>query len=92
MSEHFVKDSDKKCRVGEILELSAKLESNYYKKFIGKTMKVIIESSKGEEAQGHTDNYILVHIDQKLSAGSIVSVMIDSVDNIHVKGHVVDVD
>ena len=87
MEKYFVNDKVKK-----VLELSDKLEEEYYKKFIGKTLEVIVENDKQNRNVGHTDNYILVEFDKSLENGEIVTVLIDSVDGKTVKGHVVNVE
>lgn len=86
MKEYFVDDRAKKSRVKRVWELSLSLEEEYYKKFIGKTMPVIFESSKEETSQGHTDNYILVHTDKSVPEGTMKDVIISEVDGIYVKG------
>lgn len=92
MKDGFVNEKVKKERVHRILELSNKLENNYYKKFVNTTLQVIIESSKNGVAVGHTSNYILVHLDTKLSAGIVVDAKICKVDNLCVNGIVMNVD
>ncbi len=92
MTKYFVNDKVKKERVKKVIELSDEMEENYYKKFIGKTLEVVVESDKNGITRGHTDNYILVELDKKYKEGDIVQVVIDSVDGKTVKGHVVDVE
>lgn len=79
-----VKDTTKKERTNTILKLSDELESNYYKKFIGKELEVLVE----DEFSGFTDNYIKVHLDKKCENNTFVNVIIDSVDGINVNGRV----
>ena len=86
MKKYFVNDKDKKDRVRKVLDLSLELEEIYYKKFIGKTMPIIVETTKDGITRGHTDNYILVEVDEKLEEGSMVEVKITSVDKQVVKG------
>ena len=86
MKDYFVNDKDKKERVRKVLDLSLKLENIYYKKFIGKTMPIIVETTKDGITRGHTDNYILVEVPEKLEDGSMVDVEITQVDNQIVKG------
>lgn len=55
----------KEERSKEIIQLSEKLERNYYKQFLGKKMTVLIEQKSKEDYniyQGHTTNYILVKV------------------------------
>lgn len=92
MEKYFVDEKVKKERVRKVIELSDKLEEEYYKKFIGKTLEVIVETDKNGKNVGHTDNYILVEFDKKYKDGDMILVMIDNVDGKTVKGHVVDVE
>jgi len=92
MKEYFVKDNIKKERVKKVLELSKQLENDYYKKFIGKKLDVIVENSKDGISSGHTDNYILVKLDKVVKSGEIIDVIIDSVDNLGVNGHIASID
>lgn len=48
----------KKERVRRLIELSNKLEQNYFKKFIGSEVEVLIEEEKDGIYYGFTDNYI----------------------------------
>ena len=89
MHEHFVDEKIKKERVKKVIELSNQLEKSYYKKFIGKTLPIIIETSKSDRSVGHTDNYILVNIDNILPSGSKHDVLITEVDEVDVKGKLI---
>lgn len=79
-----VNDNVKTNRTHEILELSDKLESDYYKKFVGKTLDVLVEDGK----VGFTSNYIKVHLNEIMPHNEIVSVLIEKVDGINVYGKV----
>ena len=48
----------KKERVHRLLELSNKLEREYFNKFIGSEVEVLIEEEKDGYFYGFTDNYI----------------------------------
>lgn len=48
----------KKKRVKKLIELSNKLEEEYYNNFIGKELEVLIERKVDDEYIGHTSNYI----------------------------------
>ena len=80
-----VNDTVKKNRTHEVLELSDKLESEYYKKFIGKELEVLVEDG----FSGFTSNYIKVHLDKECEVNTFVKVKIDNVDGICVNGNVI---
>lgn len=79
-----VDDTVKKKRTHEILELSDILESNYYKKYIGKTLTVLVE----DNYSGYTSNYIKVHFDEFQENNTFVDCLITDVDGLNVKGEV----
>ena len=79
-----VNDNVKTNRTHEVLELSDKLESDYYKKFIGKTLDVLVEDGK----VGFTSNYIKVHLNEIMPHNEVVNVLIEKVDGINVYGKV----
>ena len=89
MKEHFVDEKIKKERVKQVIDLSNKLEEQYYKKFIGKTLSIIVETTKDTCSVGHTDNYILVSIDETLESGTKHEVIITAVDGTDVKGKLI---
>ena len=80
-----VNDTVKKNRTHEVLELSDKLESEYYKKFIDKELEVLVEDG----FSGFTSNYIKVHLDKECEVNTFVKVKIDNVDGICVNGNVI---
>ena len=86
---NIVSDIDKKRRTHEMLELSNKLENEYYNKFINKELDVLIEEVKDGISTGHTSNYIKVIINEELEHNKIYNVQIDKVDGINVYGSVV---
>lgn len=86
MMNHAVSEKDKTVRVHRVLELSRHLEEEYYKLFIGKTLEMIVESSKDGLSKGHTSNYILVEAEGTLEEGSLVKVKITGVDDGTVNG------
>lgn len=66
-----VKENVKHDRVKRLMELSNELEKNYYNKFKGKKMDVIIEEVTDDYSIGHTSNYLLVKTNEKLIKGEI---------------------
>lgn len=55
-----VDEKTKKIRVDKFLTLSNVLENEYKEKFIGKTLKVLVEEAKNNYSYGYTTNYIRV--------------------------------
>ena len=68
-----VKEEIKKSRAKKLGLLSDKLEQDYYDKFIGKNVDVLIETVNDEESIGHTSNYLMVKLPEKLEVGKIYS-------------------
>ena len=79
-----VNDTVKKNRTHEILELSDHLEHEYYEKYIGKVVSVLVE----DNYSGFTSNYIKVHFDEYQENNKFVDGLITEVDGITVKGKV----
>jgi len=72
--------SIKKEHTKKLLELSKELELNYMKKFVGKTLDVLVETNKDGYSFGHTTNYLEVKINGLISTASIVPVVIKEID------------
>ena len=87
-----VKESIKTERSKILHQLSDKKKAVFYQKYVGKEMKVLIESkSKGNLMQGFTGNYIKVEVPlQKKYFNQIVPVTITEFDfeNICLKGKI----
>ena len=81
-----VNDSIKKERVHEVLELSNKLENEYYNKFLNQSLDCLIEETKDGVSIGHTDNYIKIEIEDTLENNKFYKVKIDKIVNTQVKG------
>ncbi len=84
----IVTDSEKKERTHKMIELSNKLENEYYNKFINKKLKVLVEEVFDKYCTGHTDNYIKVIINKKLEHNKFYDVKIIKVDNCNVYGEI----
>lgn len=74
---NHISDVDKKRRVKEILELNTILEENYNRKFIGKTLDVLIDEVHSNYVIGHTSNFLKLKLDKKYNINDIVNVLID---------------
>lgn len=80
-----VSDSDKKIRSQKLLNLSLKLTEKYYSKFVDKTVEVLVEevNKDGCWGLGHTDNYLLVELNEKIKANHLYNVKIFEIkDNV----------
>ncbi len=66
----------KKDRVRKLLELSKKLESEYYNSFIGKEVEVLIEEYKDNYYYGHTSNYLYLKIQGDYEVNNIYSIIL----------------
>lgn len=84
-----VTDVDKKERTHKMIELSNKLENEYYNKFIGKNLSVLVEEVFDKYCTGHTDNYIKVIINKKLEHNKFYDVKIIKVDNCNTYGDII---
>ena len=81
-------DSEKKERTHKMIELSNKLENEYYNKFLGKTLNVLVEEVFDDYSVGHTDNYIKVIINSRLEHNKDYNIKIIKIDGINVYGEV----
>lgn len=67
-----VSEKEKKERCLNLIDLSNKLEKDYYNKFVGTKRKVLIEKVKDNVSYGHTSNYLMVIVNKKCEVGTIV--------------------
>ena len=72
----------KKERVHRLLELSNKMEREYFNSFIGKDINVLIEEEKNGYFLGFSDNYIPVKLKGNYKINEIYNVKLDE-DNIN---------
>lgn len=75
-----VDDYAKKSRAKRLLELSRDLEKEYYSKFLGREVEVLVENVKDEVSFGHTANFLPVKIEEKLVSNTFYSVRIENVE------------
>ena len=61
----------KKERVKKLIALSERLEKEYFQKFLGKKLDVLIEECHNGISMGHTSNYLYVTIDETKEIGKI---------------------
>lgn len=86
-----VNDAKKKERVHELLKLSEELKKDYYEKFIGKTLDVIVETIQDNKYMvGHTSNYlhVLLPIDSS-KIGALVNVKLEKMENDYILGQII---
>ena len=72
--------SIKKERARRLLEVSKELEKNYFNKYIGKEVEVLIEEVKDGYSYGHTGNYLYVKINKELEHNTFVQVKVTKID------------
>ena len=73
-----VDEKIKKNRSHKLLELSLKLTSDYYNQFLNKIVKVLVEETNknGSWGLGHTDNYLLVELNEPVQSNCFYDVKI----------------
>jgi threonylcarbamoyladenosine tRNA methylthiotransferase MtaB len=83
-----------KMRVKRLTELKYALKERYIKRFVGKTLSVLIEENKDGEAAGYSENYIRVYVEDKsfgsenLKIGDVYKIKIDGIYKDGAKGSV----
>ncbi len=88
--KNVVSDKDKKERTHEMIELSNKLEEEYYKEFLNQSVLVLVEEVFDTYSIGHTSNYMKVIINEKLKHNEDYLVRIVKVDGLNVYGEVIN--
>ena len=63
-----------------MLEVSKELEQNYFNKYIGKEVEVLIEETKDGYSYGHTGNYLYVKINKQLEHNTFIKVTITEIN------------
>lgn len=66
-----VPDVQKKERVKRLMALSQTLEEEYFNKFKGQEVEVLVEKIDNGKSYGHTSNYLEVTIPEELEVGNI---------------------
>lgn len=67
----------KKERARKLIKLSNELENNYYNKFVGKDVEVLIEEEKDNFYYGFTDNYIPIKIEGNYKINEIYNIKLE---------------
>lgn len=84
-----VAECDKKQRAHELLKLSNELEKEYFTKFIGQKVNVLIEESDDSNSYGHTDNYLRVVIEELVPVNNFYNVEIIEIRDLNAIGKIV---
>ena len=66
-----VDEVTKKVRVKKLMALSKKQEKEYYEKFKGKELDILVEECDNNVSIGHTSNYLMVTLNESLLVGKI---------------------
>lgn len=66
-----VDEATKKARVKKLMALSEKQEKEYYEKFKGKELDILVEECDNNVSIGHTSNYLMVTLNENLLVGKI---------------------
>lgn len=66
-----VDESIKKERVKKLMDLSETMEKEYYNKFVGKELDILVEECDNNISIGHSSNYLMIRLNEKLEVGQI---------------------
>lgn len=66
-----VDESIKKQRVKKLMDLSEIMEKEYYNKFVGKELDILVEECDNNVSIGHSSNYLMIRLNEKLEVGQI---------------------
>ena len=64
-----VDESIKKERVKKLMDLSKTMEKEYYNKFVGKELDILVEECDNNVSIGHSSNYLMIRLNEKLEVG-----------------------
>ena len=78
----------KKERVHRMQALADRKSKEFHEQFLGKTMRVLFETTKDGITDGLTDNYIRVYTDSPVTSGELYNVVLEKLYNDGVWGHV----
>lgn len=78
----------KKEHTDKLLELSYNLEKKYMKKFLGKKMEVLFETSKDGYSYGHTSNYLYIKALGNIPSSTFKTVTIINIEYPYVFGEI----
>ena len=79
LMDNQLDESCKKHRSEKMVSLSSLLEEDYAKKFLNKTLDLLVEEFKDGISIGHTSNYLKIKVNKELDKNTIYSVKITKV-------------
>lgn len=85
--KNLVSDKQKTERTHKMLELSDKLEKEYYQKYINKEVILLTEEYKDGYTYGYTDNYLRIKVKENIERGKLVKVKITSLEDLILIGY-----
>ena len=86
--ENKVPNNIVKDRAKELIKVSEELEKDYFNKFIGKEVEVLIEEYKDNYSYGHTGNYLYVKINKELEHNKVYKVKLTSIEYPYIIGEI----
>ena len=86
--ENKIPNNIVKDRAKELIKVSEELEKNYFNKFIGKEVEVLIEEYKGNYSYGHTGNYLHIKINKELEHNKVYKVKLTSIEYPYIIGEI----
>lgn len=90
MVKETVSVQEKRSRLNSLKKLSKKLTANYYSKFIGKEIQVLIEGQNGSFS-GYSERYIKTNVESsETKIGDIVKVRVERVKDGYVEAEFVE--
>ena len=78
--ENHLSPEIKKSRARKLLEVSKNLELEYFNKFIGQEVEVLIENYKDGYSYGHTSNFLYIKTNKKLENNTFNKITIKEIN------------
>ncbi len=86
--DNHVDEKVKKERLYEVENIQKPLTNEFICKFIGSTLKLLVERKDGEYVYGYTKQYFYVKAKGDKEIGEVINITIDSINDGEVLGHV----
>lgn len=84
-----IDENIKELRSSKLIELSNKNEEEFLSNYIGKKLEVLIENKENGVWKGHSKNYIVVNVKDRLCANVIKNIKIVECSNGELNGQVI---